>query len=70
LAPVGARLAELARMRLRYDESRREIQMLQHQLADLDAKMTPGQAESDKDRYVTFQHCCSPVFKVSILSFF
>ncbi|CAG0920590.1 unnamed protein product [Notodromas monacha] len=55
LPPVGARLAELARMRLRYDESRREIQMLQQSLADLDAKMTPGQAESDKDRLILIQ---------------
>jgi protein KIBRA len=42
----------MARMRLQYDEARKQIQMIQQQLADLEEKVTPGQAESDKDRYV------------------
>jgi hypothetical protein len=43
----------MARMRLQYDEARKRIQMIQQQLADLEEKVTPGQAESDKDRFVT-----------------
>lgn len=42
----------MARMRLQYDEARKRIQMIQQQLADLEEKVTPGQAESDKDRLV------------------
>lgn len=49
--PMGNRLAEMARMRLEYDEARKKIQNIQQQLADLEEKVTPGQAESDKDRY-------------------
>ena len=48
---MGNRLAEMARMRLEYDEARKKIQDIQQQLADLEEKVTPGQAESDKDRY-------------------
>lgn len=51
LMPMGTRLAEMARMRLEYDEARKKIQQIQQQLADLEEKVTPGQAESDKDRY-------------------
>ncbi|CAB0014390.1 unnamed protein product [Nesidiocoris tenuis] len=51
LVPIGTRLAAMARMRLEYDESRKRIQYIQQQLADLEEKVTPGQAESDKDRY-------------------
>lgn len=43
----------MARMRLEYDEARKKIQSIQHQLADLEEKVTPGQVESDKDRYIT-----------------
>ncbi|XP_021928968.1 protein kibra isoform X2 [Zootermopsis nevadensis] len=55
LVPIGTRLAEMARMRLQYDEARKRIQMIQQQLADLEEKVTPGQAESDKDRLLLFQ---------------
>lgn len=48
--PMGNKLAEMARMRLEYDEARKKIQNIQQQLADLEEKVTPGQAESDKDR--------------------
>lgn len=50
LAPLGARLAELARTRLSYDEARREVQRIQRELADLEDRLSPGQAESDQDR--------------------
>lgn len=49
-APIGARLAEMARMRLQYDEARKEVHRIQQDLADLEEKMSPGQTESDKDR--------------------
>ncbi|CAH0393951.1 unnamed protein product [Bemisia tabaci] len=55
LMPMGTRLAEMARMRLEYDEARKKIQQIQQQLADLEEKVTPGQAESDKDRLLLFQ---------------
>lgn len=53
--PMGTRLAEMARMRLEYDETRKRIQNIQQQLADLEEKVIPGQEESDKDRLLLFQ---------------
>ncbi|XP_071572617.1 protein kibra [Temnothorax nylanderi] len=55
LVPIGTRLAEMARMRLQYDEARKQIQHIQQQLADLEEKVTPGQTESDKDKLLLFQ---------------
>ncbi|XP_041968975.1 protein kibra isoform X2 [Aricia agestis] len=55
LVPIGTRLAEMARVRLQYDEARKRIQQIQQQLADLEDKVEPGQAESDKDRLLLFQ---------------
>jgi len=53
--PMGTRLAEMARMRLEYDEARKRIQNIQQQLADLEEKVMPGEEESDKDRLLLFQ---------------
>ncbi|XP_068623042.1 protein kibra isoform X2 [Battus philenor] len=55
LVPIGTRLAEMARVRLQYDEARKRIQQIQQQLADLEDKVQPGQVESDKDRLLLFQ---------------
>lgn len=55
LVPIGTRLAEMARMRLQYDEARKRIQQIQQQLADLEEKVIPGQTESDKDKLLLFQ---------------
>ncbi|XP_050552041.1 protein kibra isoform X1 [Spodoptera frugiperda] len=55
LVPIGTRLAEMARVRLQYDAARKRIQQIQQQLADLEDKVQPGQAESDKDRLLLFQ---------------
>ncbi|KAK3922478.1 Protein kibra [Frankliniella fusca] len=55
LVPMGTRLAEMARMRLQYDEARKSIQQIQQKLADLEEKVIPGQAESDQDRLLLFQ---------------
>ncbi|KAK0082818.1 hypothetical protein PV325_009790 [Microctonus aethiopoides] len=55
LGSIGTRLAEMARMRLEYDEARKRIQHIQQQLADLEEKVTPGQTESDKDKLLLFQ---------------
>lgn len=52
---MGTRLAEMARMRLKYDEARKSIQQIQQKLADLEEKVIPGQAESDQDRLLLFQ---------------
>ncbi|CAL1271093.1 unnamed protein product [Larinioides sclopetarius] len=54
-APIGARLAEMARMRLQYDEARKEVHRIQQDLTDLEEKMSPGQSESDKDRLLLIQ---------------
>ncbi|XP_054709816.1 protein kibra-like [Uloborus diversus] len=53
--PIGARLAEMARMRLQYDEARKEVHRIQQDLADLEERMSPGQTESDKDRLLLIQ---------------
>lgn len=55
LVPIGTRLAEMAKMRLEYDEARKKVQNIQQKLADLEEKVQPGQAESDKDRLLLFQ---------------
>ncbi|CAG9762587.1 unnamed protein product [Ceutorhynchus assimilis] len=55
LVPIGTRLAEMAKMRLEYDEARKRVQTIQQKLADLEEKVQPGQAESDKDRLLLFQ---------------
>ncbi|XP_060530256.1 protein kibra isoform X2 [Cylas formicarius] len=55
LVPIGTRLAEMAKMRLEYDEARKKVQHIQQKLADLEEKVQPGQVESDKDRLLLFQ---------------
>lgn len=55
LVSIGTRLAEMAKMRLEYDEARKRVQSIQQKLADLEEKVQPGQAESDKDRLLLFQ---------------
>lgn len=53
--PIGTKLAEMAKMRLEYDEARKSVQHIQQKLADLEEKVQPGQVESDKDRLLLFQ---------------
>lgn len=55
MVPIGARLAELARLRLQYDESRRNVQEIQQQLATVEERISPGQLESDQDRLLLIQ---------------
>lgn len=55
LVPIGTKLAEMAKMRLEYDEARKNVQHIQQKLADLEEKVQPGQVESDKDRLLLFQ---------------
>ncbi|XP_013775093.1 protein kibra-like [Limulus polyphemus] len=52
---LGARLAEMTRMRLQYDEMRKVVHRIQQELADLEDIMSPGQVESDKDRLLLIQ---------------
>ena len=43
-------LAEITRLRLQYDDTKKKINSLKHALTDLEDDMVPGQNESDKDR--------------------
>ena len=43
--------AEMARLRLQYNEARQRMTGLQNDLASLEDQIIPGQTESDKDRY-------------------
>ena len=36
MIPIGARLAEMARIRLRYDEARRHVQTIQQVITNID----------------------------------
>jgi len=54
-APIGTRLAEMARTRLQYDEARKHLQYLQQKMAELEDRIAPGQSESDKDRLLLIQ---------------
>ena len=49
-AIVNNQWGEMVRLRLRYDEARRQVTKLQQQLANIEDQMIPGQTESDKDR--------------------
>ncbi|XP_060062647.1 protein WWC2-like isoform X2 [Ylistrum balloti] len=48
-------IQEITRLRLQYEESRRRLLDLKHQLANVDDQMVPGQNESDKDRLMLLQ---------------
>ena len=56
LFKVGLRgayyIAEITRVRLKYDESKMKLSDLKHKLAKVEEQMIPGQNEMDKDRYV------------------
>lgn len=53
--PLGARLAEVAKTRLQYEEWKKRIKDLQQQLADHVEKIEPGQLETDRDRLTLIQ---------------
>lgn len=53
--PPGARLAEVAKTRLQYEEWKKRIKDLQQQLADHVEKIEPGQLEADRDRLMLIQ---------------
>jgi protein KIBRA len=55
LVPMGTRLAEMARLRLQYDENRKVVQQIQRRLSELEESVEPGEVESDKDRLLLFQ---------------
>ncbi|XP_028967216.1 protein WWC2 [Galendromus occidentalis] len=52
---LGARLAEMAMMRLNYDAARREVNRIQREIAELENQMAPGKTESDHDRLLLIQ---------------
>ena len=49
-AVYSANWGEMVRLRLRYDEAKKQVTTLQEQLAKIEDQMIPGQNESDKDR--------------------
>lgn len=53
--PLGARLAEMAKLRLEYDARRKDVQHIQRRLSELEESIEPGEVESDKDRLLLFQ---------------
>lgn len=48
-------LAEITRLRLQYNDTKKKIDVLKQLLADLEDDMVPGQNESDKDRLLLVQ---------------
>jgi len=44
------RWGEIVRMRLQYDEARKQVSQMQEELAAIENQMIPGQNESDKER--------------------
>ena len=50
LQPQANKFAEVARIRLKYNEAIQEVASLQQQLADVEIQISPAQNESDKDR--------------------
>jgi len=45
----------MTRLRLQYDENRKDVQRIQRRLAELEEGVEPGEVESDKDRLLLFQ---------------
>ena len=45
----------MARLRLQYDASRKEVQHIQRRLSELEESVEPGEVQSDKDRLLLFQ---------------
>ncbi|XP_076316254.1 protein kibra-like isoform X2 [Tachypleus tridentatus] len=52
---LGVRLAEMANLRLHYEEMRKFIHQVQQELADLENLTPPEEMESEKDRLVLIQ---------------
>lgn len=53
--PLGARLAELTRLKLEYDSAKSTLKGLQHELAELEERLSPEDLQSDRDRVVLIQ---------------
>ena len=53
--PLGTYLAEMTRLKLEYDSAKSQIKVFQGELASLDERLSPAQAESDKDRVLLIQ---------------
>ncbi|XP_055331992.1 protein KIBRA-like [Paramacrobiotus metropolitanus] len=51
----GVRIAELARRRLEYDETRKQVSELQHRLAQIQKQASTSDIEADYDRVVLIQ---------------
>ncbi|XP_076065980.1 WW and C2 domain containing protein kibra isoform X2 [Oratosquilla oratoria] len=53
--PLGARLAELTRLKLEYDSAKTSLKGLQHDLASLEERLSPADLQADKDRMLLIQ---------------
>ncbi|XP_069996568.1 protein kibra isoform X2 [Penaeus vannamei] len=53
--PLGARLAELTRLKLEYDSAKSTLKGLQHDLAGLEERLSPEDLQGDRDRVVLIQ---------------
>lgn len=53
--PLGARLAELTRLKLEYDSAKTTLKGLQHDLAGLEERLSPEDLQGDRDRVVLIQ---------------
>ena len=53
--PLGARLAELTRLKLEYDAAKGQLKALQHHLAGLEDRLAPEELLADKDALTLIQ---------------
>lgn len=53
--PLGARLAELTRLKLEYDSAKGTLKGLQHDLAELEERLSPEDLQGDRDRVMLIQ---------------
>ena len=53
--PLGARLAELTKLKLEYDSAKTLLKNLQHDLACLDERLSPTELQGDRDRLLLIQ---------------
>ena len=70
MMPVGARLAEMARLRLRYDESRRQVQEIQQVRYVFLIKIINSKVFERKNEKISTTKISNPVLPFFISSSF
>ena len=58
---------EVLRIRLQYDDARKQVSDLQQQLGSIEEQMIPGQNDSDKDRSVDIVTLEIVVFSIEVV---